>query len=197
MFFLTRRYLLQVGFNAGDGLRYFSVPGSREAAIADVETTSNVGLPGRWMFRIDDVAVKAGGCNTEGSRLAASSSTNTSVLSPVPCITGTMVRNIVLSRPSFLSPVFWLHLSSTCGERWSRGRAPDCQWKVQPPAAISKLRQLRSHHICLCLLEKILKAGGPFYLVSMPGEVKDPTQGVNMYPVVDSLILVGLAGTDF
>ena len=22
-----------------------------------------------------------------------------------------------------------------------------------------------------------LKAGGPFYLVSMPGEVKDPTQG--------------------
>ena len=23
-----------------------------------------------------------------------------------------------------------------------------------------------------------LKAGGPYYLVSMPGEVKDPTQGV-------------------
>ena len=25
-----------------------------------------------------------------------------------------------------------------------------------------------------------LKAVGPFYLVSMPGEVKDPTQGVNV-----------------
>jgi len=28
------------------------------------------------------------------------------------------------------------------------------------------------HHICVCLLEDTLKAGGPFYLVSMPWEVK-------------------------
>ena len=49
-----------------------------------------------------------------------------------------------------------------------------------PPAAVSKLRQFRSPHICLCLLEETLKAGGPFYLVSMPGEVKYPTQGVNV-----------------
>ena len=40
--------------------------------------------------------------------------------------------------------------------------------------------QFRSPHICLCLLEETLKAGGPFYLVSMPGEVKDPTQRVNV-----------------
>ena len=49
-----------------------------------------------------------------------------------------------------------------------------------PPTAVSKLRQFRSPHICLCLLEETLKAGGLFYLVSMPGEVKDPTQGVNV-----------------
>ena len=49
-----------------------------------------------------------------------------------------------------------------------------------PPAAVSKLRQFRPPHICLCLSEEILKAGGPFYLVSMPGEVKDHTQGVNV-----------------
>ena len=49
-----------------------------------------------------------------------------------------------------------------------------------PPTAISKLRQFRSPHICLFLSEETLKAGGPFYLVSMPGEVKDPTQGVNV-----------------
>ena len=30
---------------------------------------------------------------------------------------------------------------------------------------------------------------GPFCLVSMPGEVKDPTQGINVQPVVDSLIV--------
>ena len=46
-----------------------------------------------------------------------------------------------------------------------------------PPTAVSKLRQFRSPHICPCLSEETLKAGGPFYLVSMPGEVKDPTRG--------------------
>ena len=29
----------------------------------------------------------------------------------------------------------------------------------------------------LCLSDETLKAVGPFYLVSMPGEVKDPAQG--------------------
>ena len=32
----------------------------------------------------------------------------------------------------------------------------------------------------LCLSDDTVKAVGPFYLVSMPGEVKDPTQGVNV-----------------
>ena len=31
-----------------------------------------------------------------------------------------------------------------------------------------------------CLSDETLKNVGPFYLVSMPGEVKDPTQGVFM-----------------
>ena len=48
------------------------------------------------------------------------------------------------------------------------------------PIAVSKLRQFRSHHICLCLSEETLKADGHFYLVCMPGEVKGPTQGVNV-----------------
>ena len=49
-----------------------------------------------------------------------------------------------------------------------------------PPTDVSILRQFCSPHICLCLSEETLKAGGPFYLVSMPEEVKDPTQGVNV-----------------
>ena len=48
-----------------------------------------------------------------------------------------------------------------------------------PPTAVSKLKQFHSPYICL-LSEETLKASGPFYLVSMPGEVKDPTQGVNV-----------------
>ena len=32
----------------------------------------------------------------------------------------------------------------------------------------------------LCLSDETVKAVGPFYLVAMPGEVKYPTQGVNV-----------------
>ena len=49
-----------------------------------------------------------------------------------------------------------------------------------PSTAVSKLRQFCSPHICLCLSEETPKAGGPFYLVSLPGEVEVPTQGVNV-----------------
>ena len=65
----------------------------------------------------------------------------------------------------------------------SGGRAVKCQTVNRgdggsiPPTAVSKLRQFRSPHICLCFSEETLKAGGPFYLVSMPGEVNDPTWG--------------------
>ena len=48
------------------------------------------------------------------------------------------------------------------------------------PTAVSKLRQFRSHHICLCLSEDTLKAGSPFYMVSLPGEVKYPTHRLNV-----------------
>ena len=34
--------------------------------------------------------------------------------------------------------------------------------------------------VYLCLSEEMLKPFGPFYLVSVPGEVKDPTQWVNV-----------------
>ena len=61
-----------------------------------------------------------------------------------------------------------------------------------PPTAVSKLWQLRSPHICLCLSEETPKSGGPFYLESISGEVNHPTQGVNVQSVVDYEILVAL-----
>ena len=60
-----------------------------------------------------------------------------------------------------------------------------------PPAAVSKLRQFHSPHICLCLSEETLKVGGPFYLVSMPGEVKGPTQGGKLMTVMVSKLTGG------
>uniref|UniRef100_A0A3B3UY66 Sushi, nidogen and EGF like domains 1 n=1 Tax=Poecilia latipinna TaxID=48699 RepID=A0A3B3UY66_9TELE len=54
----------QAGFNAGDGRRYFNIPGSRTADVVGLEETTNVGYPGRWVFRIDDANVEVGGCNS-------------------------------------------------------------------------------------------------------------------------------------
>ena len=34
--------------------------------MIDIETTSNVGIEGRWIFRIDNEVIDAGGCETEG-----------------------------------------------------------------------------------------------------------------------------------
>ena len=71
----------------------------------------------------------------------------------------------------------------------SGGRAVKCRTVNRGDdgaTAVSKLGQFRLPHICLCLSEETLKAGWPLYLVSMPGEVKDPTM-CNLF--VDSVIL--------
>ena len=47
---------------------------------------------------------------------------------------------------------------------------------INPTCRRFKTLQFRSPHICLCVSEETLKAGGHFYLVSVPGEVKDHTQ---------------------
>ncbi|KAF3835743.1 hypothetical protein F7725_028301 [Dissostichus mawsoni] len=57
----------QAGFNAGDGKRYFNIPGSRTADVVNVEGTTNVGQPGKWVFRIDDANVEVGSCNDSAS----------------------------------------------------------------------------------------------------------------------------------
>ena len=42
-----------------------------------------------------------------------------------------------------------------------------------PPASLRNLGNF-VHPTFACLSEETLKVSGPFYLVSMPGEVKDP-----------------------
>ena len=69
-------------------------------------------------------------------------------------------------------------------------KAPACRsrgWYFDSTSVISKLGQFYSPHFA-CLSEETLKTIGPFYLVSMPEEVKDPTQG-NGKNVMDSLTL--------
>ena len=68
------------------------------------------------------------------------------------------------------------------GELWSRGRAPDSIEGTVVQSHLPPFRNLGNfvYFIFACLSEETLNAGGPFYLLSMPGEVKDPTQGVNV-----------------
>ncbi|XP_071475575.1 sushi, nidogen and EGF-like domain-containing protein 1 isoform X1 [Marmota flaviventris] len=82
----------QAGFNAGDGRRYFNIPGSRTADIAEVETTTNVGVPGRWAFRIDDAQVRVGGCGH----------TTSVCLALRPCLNGgKCIDDCVTGNPSY------------------------------------------------------------------------------------------------
>ena len=41
------------GMNAGDGLHYFTIPGSLTSSILDIEETSNTGVPGVWIFNFN------------------------------------------------------------------------------------------------------------------------------------------------
>lgn len=49
--------ILQSGFDAGDAVRYFALPGSRSLASLNLSATSNVGLNGRWIFRVDGMNI--------------------------------------------------------------------------------------------------------------------------------------------
>ena len=40
------------GINAGNGINHVTVPGSRTPSIINITRTSNVGIPGVWMFWI-------------------------------------------------------------------------------------------------------------------------------------------------
>ena len=43
----------EIGFNAGDGVGFLTVPSSGSNATLDIETQSNVGVPGQFFYRVD------------------------------------------------------------------------------------------------------------------------------------------------
>ena len=42
------------GINAGDGINNITIPGSLNASIINITQTSNVGIPGVWMFKVGE-----------------------------------------------------------------------------------------------------------------------------------------------
>ncbi|XP_033646828.1 sushi domain-containing protein 2-like [Asterias rubens] len=57
----------QVGFNAGDARNFYSVPSSQTDDIVQINRTTNVRKPGRWMFRIDGNEIEVAGCEDDQS----------------------------------------------------------------------------------------------------------------------------------
>ena len=83
MYGIDRRFdfELQGGFNAGDGVRFYIIPGSRTNNILNLPSTSNVARDGQWIFRTDEASVEAGGCNTKGTNCKHKYSLNNRVKS--------------------------------------------------------------------------------------------------------------------
>ena len=42
------------GYISGDGRTIFEIDGSFNTSIEEIESTTNVGKPGLWVFRVDD-----------------------------------------------------------------------------------------------------------------------------------------------
>ena len=46
-----------VGINAGDQIGSITVPGSRTPNITNIVNTSNIDIPGVWMFKVDECMI--------------------------------------------------------------------------------------------------------------------------------------------
>lgn len=58
---------LQAGFNSGDDVHYYNVPGSRTPTVQSLSHRSNLGVPGRWAFRVDHFEATEGPPETPGT----------------------------------------------------------------------------------------------------------------------------------
>jgi len=58
--------VVQIGFNAGDGVNYHSVEGAQTDAVINLTLTSNVNVPGKWMFGVSSVEIRDVKCSHDG-----------------------------------------------------------------------------------------------------------------------------------
>ncbi|KAI1707227.1 nidogen-like domain-containing protein [Ditylenchus destructor] len=56
----------QAGFDFGDGNHRLMIPGSCTGDVLKINEQSNVGDPGKWVFRVDRAAIQTAGC-TQGT----------------------------------------------------------------------------------------------------------------------------------
>lgn len=105
----------QSGFNGGDVGLFFNLPGSRSNDVVNIEQTTNVNSPGRWVFRIDTELIDpANGCSYNGKCC----SPGPLFQSPADVLVGTSLESTMLCSFSLdvvsatVLPSF--HLCSVC-----------------------------------------------------------------------------------
>ncbi|CAD5214530.1 unnamed protein product [Bursaphelenchus okinawaensis] len=88
------------GFNGGNGTGFFPLPYSGEGRILKLKEFGNVGIPGRWIYRIDEQIIN-GGCSNHSvgimttAPIAASMIGGTLVNVTGPCLRGGDVIKVV------------------------------------------------------------------------------------------------------
>ena len=46
------------GFNAGNGIDYYTISGSHTSSIINIVRTTNVGILGTWMFKVGGMYIR-------------------------------------------------------------------------------------------------------------------------------------------
>ncbi|KAI1716123.1 nidogen-like domain-containing protein [Ditylenchus destructor] len=59
----------QAGFDFGDGNHRMMIPGSCTGDVLKINDQSNVGDPGKWVFRVDRAAIQTAGCTQESGNV--------------------------------------------------------------------------------------------------------------------------------
>ncbi|KAI1699189.1 nidogen-like domain-containing protein [Ditylenchus destructor] len=55
----------RAGFDLGDGKHYTMIPGSCNGDVLKINHKSNVGSPGKWIFRVDEANIRSAGCSKQ------------------------------------------------------------------------------------------------------------------------------------
>ena len=50
-----------MGFNAGDGVNYYAANGSMTDSMFNLPQMSNIGIPGQFVFRVDQTSITNAG----------------------------------------------------------------------------------------------------------------------------------------
>uniref|UniRef100_A0A914C1P0 NIDO domain-containing protein n=2 Tax=Acrobeloides nanus TaxID=290746 RepID=A0A914C1P0_9BILA len=88
------------GFNGGNGTGWTSLPYSGEGRILKLQEFSNVGVPGRWLYRVDEQII-SGGCSNESIGYMVTSPIAATMIGGVlvnvsgPCLRGGDVVKVI------------------------------------------------------------------------------------------------------